>query len=97
VAIAFGQLNAEAERMFDDDVAPGARTAFRKSLLDVRDAIADGKLELPAALPMLQEMQKATRDKRLSPEEVEELTSSFRSSLTRSSDEEPVEPASVDL
>ncbi|MFA6955857.1 MAG: hypothetical protein WC538_08295 [Thermoanaerobaculia bacterium] len=81
VAISFGQLNAEASKMFDDDVDPAARDAFSKSLLAVRDAIADGRLELASALPVMQDMQRATRDGKLSPEEVEALTASFRKSL----------------
>lgn len=98
VAISFGQLNAEASRMFDDDVDPAARQAFGSSLLALRDAIADGKIELSGALPVLQEMQRATRDGKLSAEEVDALTASFRKSLaTPAPKTPPGEPPVVDL
>jgi len=98
VAISFGQLNSEASRMFDDDVDPAARAAFSKSLLDVRDAIADGHVDLSSALPVLQEMQRATRDGKLSAEEVEGLTASFRKSLAVPAPKAgPGDPPVVDL
>ena len=97
VAIAFGQMNAEAERMFDDSVKPDARVSFSKSLLSVRDAIADGTIELPAALPLLQEVQKATKDRRLSPDEVDALTGSFEKSLEKRRDADPAEPPTMEL
>jgi hypothetical protein len=98
VAISFGQLNAEAGRMFEDDVDPAARAAFSKSLLAVRDAIAEGRLDLASALPVLQEMQRATRDGKLSAAEVEELTASFRKSLAAPEPKAaPGEPPIVDL
>ncbi len=84
--------------MFDDDVDPAARAAFSKSLLSVRDAIADGRLDLASALPVLQDMQRATRDGKLSPEEVEALTASFRKSLAAPPPKPaPGEPPVVDL
>jgi hypothetical protein len=98
VAISFGQLNAEAGRMFEDDVDPAARAEFSKSLLAVRDAIAGGHLDLANALPMLQEMQRATLDGKLSAEEVEDLTASFRKSLSAPEPKAaPGEPPVVDL
>lgn len=97
VAIAFGQMSSDAERMFDDGVAPDARAAFKKSLLAVRDGIADGTVELESALPLLQEMQKATGDRKLSTDEVEELTASFDRSLSGPAAEDSSEPRSVDL
>ncbi|MCM2316927.1 MAG: hypothetical protein NDJ92_17400 [Thermoanaerobaculia bacterium] len=97
VAIAFGQMSSEAERMFDSGVAPDARAAFKQSLLAVRDGIADGTVELESALPLLQEMQKATGDRKLSIDEVEDLTGSFERSLSGPADEDPSEPRSVDL
>jgi hypothetical protein len=97
VAIAFGQMNADAEGMFDDGVKADARVSFSKSLLNVRDAIADGTIELPAALPLLQEIQTATKDKRLSPDEVEALTGSFQKSLEKRRDADPGEPPTMEL
>lgn len=97
VAIAFGQMSSDAERMFDDGVAPDARAAFKQSLLAVRDGIADGTVELESALPLLQEMQKATGDRKLSIDEVEELTGSFERSLSAPAAEDSSEPRSVDL
>jgi hypothetical protein len=81
IAISFGQIASEAGRMFESDVDAASREAFRDSLLTVRDAIAEGKMELAGALPVLQEMQKATSDGRLSPAEVEDLTEMFEKSL----------------
>ncbi|MGK2859667.1 MAG: hypothetical protein ACSLFQ_20915 [Thermoanaerobaculia bacterium] len=97
VAIAFGQMNADAERMFDDGVAPDARAAFKQSVLAVRDGIAEGTIALESALPLLQEMQKATRDSKLSAEEVEALTGTFEESLAGESGEDPAEPRTFDL
>jgi len=98
IAISFGQLNSEASRMFDDDVDPAARAAFSKSLLGVRDAIADGDVDLASALPVLQEMQRATRDGKLSAREVEALTATFRKSLAAPAPKAgPGDPPVVDL
>ena len=97
VAIAFGQMSSDAERMFDDGVAPDARAAFKQSLLAVRDGIADGTVELESALPLLQAMQKATGDGKLSTDEVEELTATFDRSLSGPAAEDSSEPRSVDL
>lgn len=93
VALSFGQVNAEAGTMFAADVDEASRTAFSKALLGVRDAIADGKVDLSAALPLLQEMQKAIGDRRLSREEVDELTALFEGALAPASDPGHAEPA----
>ena len=97
IAIAFGQLNSEAVRMFDDDVDPAARASFSKSLLAVRDGIADGTIDLTAALPVLQQMQKATHDGRLSADEVDSLTTVFEASQSAPAKHAPGEPPVVDL
>lgn len=98
VAISFGQLNAEAARMFDDDVEASSREAFSRSLLAVRDGIADGRIELAGALPVLQQMQSATRDGKLSAAEVDDLTAMFEKSLAAPPPAPPPsEPPVVDL
>ncbi|MBI2213720.1 MAG: hypothetical protein HYU52_08745 [Acidobacteria bacterium] len=98
VAIAFGQANAEAARMFDADVEAPARKAFSNSLLAVRDGIAEGEISLSSAVPVLQELQAATRDGKLSAKEVGELTATFEKSLAAPAPAAvPAEPPVLDL
>jgi hypothetical protein len=98
VAISFGQLNAEARKMFDDEVDAASREEFSRALLAVRDGIAEGTIELSSALPVLQEMQKATRDGRLSATEVDGLAATFEKTLAAPpATPGPPEPPVVDL
>lgn len=69
---------AEAVRMYSADVPKQARAAYEAEVAAVRKDLGEGKLS-PARLdPLLQELQKATDDKLVQPDEVQRLTAAAK-------------------
>jgi hypothetical protein len=75
IALAIGQFQSEANRMIADDVPTEMKEELDATLKDVRERLTSGKLDQADALPLLQEMQKVAKDKKVTSEEVERLLS----------------------
>ncbi len=98
VALAFGEVQSESEKLYAADVPPASRAALKAGLLSLRDRLADGKVALGDVLPLLQQLQSAIGDGQLTADEVERLTKAIES--TESSAKPPAappDPPSVDL
>lgn len=98
VALAFGEIQAESAKLYAPDVPSASRDALNAGLLSVRDRLADGKIALGDVLPLLQQLQSAIGDGRLTADEVSRLTKAVES-MDRPAKPvaTPPDPPSVDL
>jgi hypothetical protein len=73
VALAIGQFQGELKGMLDEDVDGEAREKLDESLRDVRKRLTEGSMPQSAVLPLLEEIQKVTRDKKVTAAEIDAL------------------------
>lgn len=75
VALAIGQFQGEMKGMLDDGVDAEARERLDASLRDIRERLTNGTLDQGRVLPLLQEIQKVSGDRKVTAEEIEKLQS----------------------
>lgn len=67
------QLEKDADRLFEADVAPEARATLKAELARLKENIDADRLDLMALQPLLTEMNEAIRDRSLTAAEVDAL------------------------
>lgn len=75
VALAIGQFQGELKQMITKEVTPEAKERLDTSLRTVREGLTSGTLDQAAVLPLLQEIQKIGKDRKVTPEELDALQS----------------------
>lgn len=75
VALAIGEFQGGIERMAADDVTEDARESLKSSLKKIREGLISGTIDQAKVLPLLEEIQRVSKDKKISAEEVEALNS----------------------
>lgn len=71
--VVFSRVENEADRLFEADVPQAERDRFKEQLGQLREYVADERLELTGLQGVLGEMNQVIRDGRLTRQEVEEL------------------------
>lgn len=69
----FSRVEKEADRLFEADVPQEERALFKEQLGQLREYVADERLELTGLQGVLGEMNQAIRDGRLTRQEVQDL------------------------
>jgi len=75
VALAIGEFQGELKGMMDEDVPEAAREQLDQSLRGIRERLTGGTMTQSAVLPLLQEMQKVSGDRKVTAEELRTLQS----------------------
>ena len=73
VALAIGQAQTDMKGMIAEDVSADSVEKLDESLRAVRKRLTDGELDQSKVLPLLQEIQKVSKDRKVSGEEVDAL------------------------
>jgi len=73
VALAIGQFQGEMKGMLDEDVDASSKERLDETLRGIREGLTSGSLAQGDVLPLLQEIQKVTRDRKVTTEEIEAL------------------------
>lgn len=97
VALAIGQFQGELGKMVADDVAPESREKLDESLRALRERLTSGELEQGAVLPLLQEIQKVTRDEKVTAEEIDALQALVDEAGGEPQEETQASPEPVEL
>lgn len=75
VALAIGQFQGELKGMLAEDVDGAATQKLDDSLREVRKRLTEGSIPQSEVLPLLEEIQKASRDEKVTAAEIDALQS----------------------
>ena len=74
----FGMTLGEMRGMYTAEVTPAQKDAMERAIETLRTNVREGKASAASMQPTLQAIQKATKDEKLTPAEVESITASTR-------------------
>ena len=83
IDVVLGMSLGEVRGMFSADVTAAQKAAFEREVTAMRVAIRGNRVEISGVQPFLQAMQKAISDKKVTPAEVQALTSAAHEAATK--------------
>jgi hypothetical protein len=76
--LVLGTVQDEVKPLETKDVSPAQRAAFEKAMSDLRARARSGNVELPKLQQMLEKLQAAVVDQKVTPQELDQLTATAR-------------------
>lgn len=74
----FGLTMGEMRGMYTADVTPAHKETFEKEIDTLRDNLRSGRINVGVLNPVLQAMQKTTKDEKLNPAEIDQIVTAAR-------------------
>jgi hypothetical protein len=82
--LTFGMTLGEMRAMYTPEVTQSQKDAMERAVENLRASVREGKTSAGAMQPVLQAIQKATKDEKLTPAEVESITAAASKTAPRS-------------